>query len=356
MQNRLEGPPLTVRGLQEFIAFARTLNVSETARDLYIAQSTLSTHLQKLERDLGVALINHGQKPTLTPAGTHFLEYAENIVCSCLEAAEKVRQIASASRCLVIEEPQNAGHVFEATVRTFSYFESRFPDAKITLRSIRGRTPIEAIVEGTVDVAKLVDRHPPDSAEFRSRCAETGIAAMPISQEAPVAWMESDHPLATRDSLAIRDLKNIPVLVPADVRYDDWRQLVKSWFDAAGETAAFNMQVTETLMEFYLIKPGRRVFILPESLETAASLLAARGVVPRPIRDDSCRYYISLAYAADSDNPLLPAYLDCMRRELEGGTKTPGEGRPSPSEPAKRRGARRTAESPSEEELRDALN
>lgn len=316
MQGRLEGPPLNIRVLQEYIAFARVLNFSAAARETFMSQSTLSTHLLKLEKDLGVQLINHGQKPSLTPCGKMFLEYAESIVCLFLEGVEATRRCGASMQTLTIEEPQNAGIIFESTVRTFEYFSTHYPQARINLRSIMGHTPISAIRSGLVDIAKIVDEHPWDSPEFDEKCRSLGMRVLPVSKETPFVWLQADHPLAAKTTLSIEDLRNVPVLVPADVRYDDWRALMKSWFEQAGITPVFNLQVTETLMEFYMAKPGSRVFILPESLAAARDLLSARGIVSREIRGAACTYYVSLGYAARNDNPLIAAFLEQFKKEM----------------------------------------
>ncbi len=326
MQGRLEGPPLNIRVLQEYIAFARVLNFSAAARETFMAQSTLSTHLLKLEKDLGVQLIDHGQKPSLTPCGKLFLEYAESIVCLFLEGVEATKRCGESTQTLTVEEPQNAGVIFESTIRTFEHFSIHCPQARINLRSIMGHTPISAIQSGLVDIAKIVDEHPWDSPEFGEKCQGLGIRVFPVSEETPFVWLQADHPLAAKTTLSIEDIRNVPVLVPADVRYDDWRALMKSWFERAGITPVFNLQVTETLMEFYMTRPGARVFILPESLAAAGDLLSARGMVSREIGNPACTYYVSLGYAAHNDNPLLPAFLEQFEKEM--GALVTAERRP----------------------------
>lgn len=307
---RLEGPSLNIRVLQEYIAFARVLNFSAAAREMFMAQSTLSVHLQKLEESVGVKLINHGPKPTLTPSGRTFLDYAEQIVCLYLDAIAATRASVGKSLSLVIEEPQNSGPIFELIMQAFNHFNDECPSARLTLRQISGKTPVRALLDGVVEVAKVIDDNPWESEEFKAKCAKAGIDAIPLAKEMPVVWMQENNPLAEKEQLSIHDLNSVPLLVPADVRYDDWRHLLQKWFIKESTKPLINLQVTETLTEFFMANLDGRVFMLPESLTTPRNIMEARRIVARPISDDSCAYYVSLAYLADNDNPLLEHFIE----------------------------------------------
>ena len=315
MFTRLEGPSLNIRHLQEYIAFARTLNFSSAARDVYLSQSTLSTHMQKLEAAVGVPLINHGIRPTLTPSGKLFLEYAERIVCLYLDSVNAVRDYSSSALSLSVEEPLPASNLFYAIARSLDYFAGTYPQARLSLLSLAGYAPVDAIRERHVEVAQIVDANPWDSDAFVERCHAQGIEVLPVAAESPIIWMQADHRLASLETVSLRDLATTPILLPADIRYDEWRGLIKAWFASADVTPVLNLQVTETRTEFYMTRPNERVFLLPESENTTRILLGTHGLVPRRLRDVDC-YYISLAYSSDSKNPLLPLFVDCMREEL----------------------------------------
>lgn len=60
--------------LKEFVFLSKGLNVTKASRELNMAQSTLSSHIIKLERDLGCSLVERDGSPRLTLAGREFLE------------------------------------------------------------------------------------------------------------------------------------------------------------------------------------------------------------------------------------------------------------------------------------------
>lgn len=68
--------------IREFVEFSKTLNFSKTARAINISQSAFSSHIFKLEKDLGAKLIDRRQSNALTVEGKLFLEYATSIVNS----------------------------------------------------------------------------------------------------------------------------------------------------------------------------------------------------------------------------------------------------------------------------------
>jgi len=67
--------------MDTFLSLVRTQNVSHTAKELNLAQSTVSKRLKQLEVEIGLKLFERakGSKTfTLTPAGQKFIDIAEN--------------------------------------------------------------------------------------------------------------------------------------------------------------------------------------------------------------------------------------------------------------------------------------
>ena len=66
------------RQLEAFVATAELKSFSQAAKYLYLSQSTISSHVQNLEDDLGKKLLLRTTKSiTLTPEGETFLAYAQ---------------------------------------------------------------------------------------------------------------------------------------------------------------------------------------------------------------------------------------------------------------------------------------
>ncbi|NYC53083.1 DNA-binding transcriptional LysR family regulator [Clostridium beijerinckii] len=62
--------------LEYFLTAAEELNFTKAAKKLFISQQSLSSHISKLENDLGVELFNRTVPLTLTPAGKSLVKNA----------------------------------------------------------------------------------------------------------------------------------------------------------------------------------------------------------------------------------------------------------------------------------------
>ena len=67
--------------LKTFLVLSELRSFRKTAQQLYIAQSTVSSRIQELERDLGQTLIDRKSRGmTLTPAGHRLIPIARRMV------------------------------------------------------------------------------------------------------------------------------------------------------------------------------------------------------------------------------------------------------------------------------------
>src|SRR5882757_11576951 len=82
-----------LRHLRTFETVARTLSVTQAAKELHYAQSSVSDQIQSLERELGVELLDRSQRQIrLTPRGAVLSEYTDRILGLLEEARFAVAQ------------------------------------------------------------------------------------------------------------------------------------------------------------------------------------------------------------------------------------------------------------------------
>lgn len=83
------------RHLAAAVAVARTGSFTVAARELYMAQSTLSRQVAALERELGTSLFHRRpRRTTPTPAGAAFLAEAELVLQAAARANAAARSAA----------------------------------------------------------------------------------------------------------------------------------------------------------------------------------------------------------------------------------------------------------------------
>ncbi|MBQ2106832.1 MAG: LysR family transcriptional regulator, partial [Lachnospiraceae bacterium] len=72
---------MTLNQLRNVIAIADTGSMNEAAKQLYIAQPSLSQSVRELEKEIGVELFRRGNRGVvLTLEGEEFLSYARQVI------------------------------------------------------------------------------------------------------------------------------------------------------------------------------------------------------------------------------------------------------------------------------------
>lgn len=90
---------MDVQRLETFVVVAGSESLAEAADQLGYARSTVTSHLQALERALGAPLVERGSSGNrLTKAGTRFLEYATDILDKLAKAQAAVAAAAESSQ------------------------------------------------------------------------------------------------------------------------------------------------------------------------------------------------------------------------------------------------------------------
>lgn len=79
--------------MDTFLTLAECGSFTETAKQLYCSQPTISAHIQQLEEMLDAKLlVRSGRSAKLTPQGTIFYDYAQRITKLYDEASDKIKQ------------------------------------------------------------------------------------------------------------------------------------------------------------------------------------------------------------------------------------------------------------------------
>jgi|GEM_PF-3598805 len=110
---------MNVQSLYYFIAVAQELNISQTARRLYISQQALSEQIRKLEKQYGAVFFERRPRFKLTYQGEQMLAYARSVVQAEQLLAGKLRSAQSGEKIkLSIAAPSDSAlaalpHVLE---------------------------------------------------------------------------------------------------------------------------------------------------------------------------------------------------------------------------------------------------
>jgi len=190
---------IEVRELRYFIAVAEELNFTRAAERLGMAQPPLSTAIGKLERKLGVPLLERtSRRVTLTPAGAVLLEQGRIAVESLGAAAERARRRGTQPDRLTVAVKAGGGTELLRRIAQRCAQDPQMPEVHILFGHRGG--PAAAVRSGAADVAVLpkpFDQH--------------GLDTEVLLVEPRVAALPTGHRLAGRRSLRRADLAGEPM-------------------------------------------------------------------------------------------------------------------------------------------------
>lgn len=202
---------MELRQIELFVVLARHRSFTGAADALGIAQPALSQQMKRLERELGVRLLDRSTRPVrLTEAGAAFSVRAERILADAALASEEMRELAGAGRRRVVVGalPALAAHWLPPAL---ARFHEAGPRVEIALRQGNTDELFRLLSTGRIDLAVLhaVAGHPGGD-------GATGRMVMErLFDEELVVVVPPAHPLAARRSVALAQLRDEPfVLVP----------------------------------------------------------------------------------------------------------------------------------------------
>jgi LysR family transcriptional regulator for metE and metH len=195
---------LEIRHLRLLAAVAETGSVTEAGRRLHLTQSALSHQLRDAEERLGAALfLRLGKRMVLTPAGEKLLVSARKVLDELRNAESQIEGLNGGTRGLIriSTECYTCYHWLPPVLKKF---HSRYPKVEVSIDAEYTHRPIEALLDGKLDVAILNCTPPPRNASLR---------LMPMFEDEMVLVMSPRHPLAAKSQIAPKDLSTETALI-----------------------------------------------------------------------------------------------------------------------------------------------
>ena len=285
---------MTSLEIEAFLMVQRTGSVTKAAELLYISQSSLSTRLRTLERELGVSLFARGngvRTVQLTPEGERFLPLARQH----RELEEKMRSLGrgmSDGGVLRVSAFNSVGSYLLPPV--YRRFTQSWPNIRLEIEDMATVGAMRAFAQGRLDVAFSTLN---ENNEY--------VVAIPFLSE-PMAFLcaaGADYP----------DLVSLTDLSMEHEVYSFWSAEIRQWHQSAlGSDVEPKVRVELTSqIQPFIAQPGAWA-IVPQSIADALkddpALRHCRMDFSVP---DRCIYILCNRKTRNSE-PVLH-FLDCLR-------------------------------------------
>jgi len=190
---------MELRQLEYYVAVAEELSFSRGARRVHVVQSAVSTAVAKLERELGIVLVDRSKpRVGLTPAGATFLAEARATLTAARRAKDSVVGFhGQLSGSVDVGTMMSSGPI--DLPEALGRFHRAHPLVSVRLRqNVSGSAGhLAAIAEGSLDIALVAA---PNTAPA------SGVRLRVLAEEPLVFLCWPDHHLAGRNPVALTQL------------------------------------------------------------------------------------------------------------------------------------------------------
>ncbi|MCA2222944.1 LysR family transcriptional regulator [Nonomuraea aurantiaca] len=288
---------MELRQLRYFVTLAEELHFGRAAAREHIVQSALSQQVQRLERELGVRLLDRStHHVALTPAGAAFLIEARQIL-------DHVGRAGQAARNAVASAPTLRVGIIDAGYDTMPQIlrelQRNHPD--LTIHQVEAGTPEQyrQLADGRLDIA--IGHASQTPAEVTSKL----IRLDPLGVLVP-----DDHRFADMDGVPVAALADEVLLLGEESQTPELNQFVIALCRSAGfAPTVYEGTVESTRAAADLVLQHRCVHCIPSSFRTSNR----PGTTWRPLTEPTTHYPWSLLWHDANPSPRIATVLNSAR-------------------------------------------
>lgn len=255
---------MKIETLNEFIVLTECKNYSQASDYLFISQSTLTKHIQQLEQELGVNLINRSKNSfSLTLDGIVFYEYAQKIVKLKQDAVSRLSAPSALKVNLSIGTGYLSASEHVVLSKAFDAFSAKYPHCSIRTARFNTFGHCKALLRGG-DISVAVLKYSSDTV-LSSLTDEQSFdyEPIPLYRFPLVAVLPEDHRLVGR-KISVADLSAEPFILGAQNTFRHY-DCVATCLGAGFEPhIAHTLDTPESAVSF--VAQGKGVSIMPEPL------------------------------------------------------------------------------------------
>jgi DNA-binding transcriptional LysR family regulator len=277
---------LDLKLLTTFREVAVRRSFSEAAAALSFTQPAISQHIGRLEDGLGTRLLERDARGvSLTPSGEVLLRHASLLLDAARRAEDEVRLAAG---------------LLPGATREL---RGRRPDAELALQVLEEGPALDALQAGRVDLVLTVEF------ALSPTVRRGGLEYLPVCDDEMRLAVPADHPLATRASVALEELRDEAFLLTEVAGTCADSNVVLHAFQEAG----YEPKVSFTAEDYQALQGMAASGIGVALIPTIALTSSRSDVVVLPLRGRAPSRQIVAVVREGADDPLVDHMIEALR-------------------------------------------
>ena len=259
---------MELRQLRYFVTLAEELHFGRAAEREHIVQSALSQQVQRLERELGVRLLERStHHVALTAAGVVFLVEARQILAHVDRAAQAARSAVAAAAPLRVGIIDSS---YDSMPQILHEVQARYPG--LVIHQVEASVPeqYQLLIDGRLDVGV-----------GRAALAPPQVASLLFRQDPLGVLVPDGHRFAELEGVSVAVLAEEPLLLAEEAQAPEFNQFTVEMCRAAGFTPTVYKGTVESIRAAAdLVAQGRCLYCVPSSC-----IAALPGTIWRPLTE-----------------------------------------------------------------------
>lgn len=296
---------MDIRQLQYLVALAREKHFTRAAKECGVAQPTLSGRIRQLEQELGVPIVERGQRfHGLTPQGERVLAWANSILDNWESLQQEIAGLRNTSAALT-------GHL------SIGVIPSALPMAALITKAIQARHPsieLTVLSQSSIDILRCLEEFSIDvGLTYLDNEPIEGMRSESIYMERYCLLLPAGHSMSGAASVTWADAAKEPLCLLTPENQN--RRIIDRAFRAAGVAPVPRLETNSVINLCANVRLTGLASVIPEYfLEVIGPISDVRAV---PLTAPLVEHSVGLiAVDRDPASPLVLAAFECAK-EIE---------------------------------------
>ncbi|MDO4633456.1 MAG: LysR family transcriptional regulator [Eubacteriales bacterium] len=272
----------------------KTLNFSQSAKELYMSQPSISRIISSLEQEVGAKLLIRGAKQmTLTAEGEVFLKHCKKMTALWEAAVRDVQNIQMKSQELKVGI---LGFAEERLIRAIASLEKDYPEVRLQMISLDMSKPYELLDTGALDCFMYWENR-----------MEKDVEYLPLFCGRRRAYLNKNHPLCRKETVTMEELSEIPQIIFDFNGKEDDTQYREGFPEAYRERLQL-IKVNDVMTSRRLLELNKGVILSP-----SGGILVESSQVKELEIEGAEDIRLGLCYRKENRNVILKKLLEYLK-------------------------------------------